>query len=143
MRIKRDERAGRVAVHREQFRGFEAAEAEFPIVVGQPVERFGEAGDGFAPQGREAAGVGGPVEQAHEPQHGHCSFPVFLRLSFALAEKTAKPRSKASWLKPIHIRIQNTEGVSAADLIVGFLELHAVALADVAEGSRFADIGGR
>ena len=60
MRIERDERAGRVAVHREQLRGFEAAEAEFPIVVGQPDERFGEAGDGwrFRRAARQPASAG-------------------------------------------------------------------------------------
>ena len=42
MSIKREERAGSVAVYRQQPRSFEAAKAVFPIVIGQARERFGE-----------------------------------------------------------------------------------------------------
>ena len=46
MGIERDERAGRVAIHREQPRVLEPLEASFPIVFGQTDERLGEAGNG-------------------------------------------------------------------------------------------------
>ena len=104
MRIERDERAGRVAVHREQLRGFEAAEAVFPIVVGQTDERFGEAGDGFAsarPRGSRRWRAG---RTGREPQHRHCA-PAFVA---AVAQE------------PLLVGVHDPEGVAAVLLGVGF-----------------------
>ena len=75
------------------------------------------------PQGREAAGVGGPVEQAHEPQHGHFA-PAFVA---AVAQE------------PLLVGGHGPERVPAVHLLVGLLELHAVALADVAVEGAFQE----
>src|SRR6266851_7667988 len=80
------------------------------------VERFGQSGDGLAvPQGIQAVGDGGTVEQTQQPQHGEGAFP-FLPVA----------------IEPAHIRVHDVEGMSSLFLSVGFLEFDEVALSDVA-----------
>ena len=76
------------------FAASSAAEVSIPLRLAQPDERFGEPGDGWRlPQGRQAVGVGGPVEQAQQPQQARASCRArALRRSAAASRATSRRR---------------------------------------------------
>ena len=84
-----------VAVDSEEAGVFEAGKAELKVFGGDAHQRVRQARDhGRLEEGVEAAGVGGAVEQAHEPQHGHFA-PAFVA---AIARATRERGRQPAWI---------------------------------------------
>ena len=122
MRIERDERAGRVAVHREQVDFLEATECHVPIARTQPDQRLGQPGDDRRRAQRVQATPGrGAVEQAEQLEDGQLALPLF-------------PVAREPSLVGLHRLERVAVGTGGIVLIflVGLGEAHGVAPENVA-----------
>ena len=121
MGVERDERAGRVAVHREQLRVLQPLRQKFQSAP-RSCRRAARSGPGW-----RALAAGPP---------GSRRWRAGRTGRAAAASRAARRPSLVSPSAAVsnhcHVGIHDAEGVAALLLGVGFLELHEVALADVA-----------
>jgi hypothetical protein len=115
MGVDGDELAGASAAGGKQLHALQALEGQVALGLTQIDERFGQAGDGRrAPQGSEAVGSRGAVEEAQKAKDGG------ERLVFC------------SCFQPMGVGVHNAEGMAALLFGIGFRESDEVAAADVA-----------